>query len=141
MRQTIQIAALQAMAIRGRMMNPAEMPPPAEPNPRRRSSRPAKLILVVSCAMTIRRLAQAAAVRPARVSTISTVVTDGADKKRWITTSVARLPLSWGLTSYPVSLSRASNVVPTAARRESSIWTKFTGLPRHAQSQRKNCVE
>ena len=54
------------------MKNPAETPSPAGPNPRRRSSRPAKLISVVSCATTIRRPSQAPTVRPASVCTIST---------------------------------------------------------------------
>jgi len=60
------------------MEQSAEMQSPAGPKPRRRSSRPA--ISVVSCATTIWRPAQAAAVQDARVSIISPVVTEGADR-------------------------------------------------------------
>ncbi len=76
-------SVLLSTAITGRMKNPADTPSPAGPKPRRRSSRPAKLISVVSWAATICRPAQAAAVPAASVATISPHVTEAADKDRW----------------------------------------------------------
>ena len=101
------------------MKKPAENPSPAGPSPRRLAWRPEKLISVVSCATTIRRPAVAARVRPARVPSISLQVTDGADRKRWIANSPARVPPSLRITSDPVAVTRSINSVPVAARRAS----------------------
>ena len=58
-------------------------------------------------------------VRPARVASISWQVTDGADRKRWIASSPARVAPSLRITSEPVAVTRSNNSVPTAARRAS----------------------
>jgi hypothetical protein len=108
-----------SMATRGWMKKPAETPSPAAPSPRRLAVRPAKLISVVSCATTMRRPAVADCVRPARVASISWQVTDGADRKRWIASSPARVAPSLRITSEPVAVTRSINSVPTAARRAS----------------------
>jgi len=56
---------------------------------------------------------------PARVPSISLQVTDGADRKRWIASSPARVSPSLRITSDPVAVTRSIRSVPTAARRAS----------------------